>query len=86
MVRATFYSIEGDQTSSSFFVEPDAKGSWRISVESVSVISAFLPKGSKPRREVTHETYDEIERLEATSGNSAPGPHTGRDNTPTADL
>jgi hypothetical protein len=72
VIKVTFFSIEGDQTSSSFFVEPDAKGSWRLTVESVSIISALLHKGSKPRREVTDEIYNEVERLEATSGNSAP--------------
>src|SRR5215210_2806473 len=70
LVKATFYSIEGDHTSSSFFVEPDAKSSWRIAVESTSIISALVPKRRKPRREITHETYDEIERVEATSGSS----------------
>jgi hypothetical protein len=48
LVKATFFSIEGDHTSSSFFVEPNAKNSWRITVESESVISALLPKGTKP--------------------------------------
>lgn len=75
LVKATFFSIEGDHTSSSFFVEPDAKNSWRITVESESVISALLPKGRKPRREITHETYNEIERVEPmieTSATSIP--------------
>jgi hypothetical protein len=72
LVKATFFSIEGDHTSSSFFVEPNAEGSWRITVESESIISALLAKGRKPRREITHETYDEIERVEATSGSTAP--------------
>ena len=64
LVKAIFYSIEGDQTSSSFFVEPDAKGRWRIMVESESTISALLPKGRKPRREITREDYDQIDRVE----------------------
>ena len=71
VVKATFFSIEGDQTSSSFFVEPDSKGSWSIKVESLSTISALLGKRSTARREVTHEVYNEIERIEATTGNSA---------------
>ncbi|MEK6281597.1 MAG: hypothetical protein AABN95_14680 [Acidobacteriota bacterium] len=66
LVKATFFSIEGDHTSSSFFVEPDAKGCWRIAVESESIISALLPKGRKPRREITQEDYDEIDRVEAS--------------------
>lgn len=72
LVKATFFSIEGDHTSSRFSVEPDAKGNWRITVESESIISALLPKGTKPRRERAYETYDVIERIEATSGSSAP--------------
>ena len=64
LVKAIFHSIEGDQTSSSFFVEPDAKGRWRIMVESESTISALLPKGRKPRREITREDYDQIDRVE----------------------
>ncbi len=67
LVKATFYSIEGDHTISSFFVEPDVKGCWRITVESESTISALLQKGKRPRREITHEDYDEIDRIE-TSG------------------
>jgi hypothetical protein len=70
LVKATFFSIEGDHTSSGFFVEPDAKGCWRITVESESIISALLPKGRKPRREITHDDYDVIDRVEA-NGNAA---------------
>jgi hypothetical protein len=72
LVKATFFSIEGDHTSSSFFVEPDAKGRWRIAVESESNISALLPKGRKPQREITHDDYDLIDRVEATGESSAP--------------
>jgi len=72
LLKATFFSIEGDPTSSSFYVEPGDKNSWRIKIESESIISALLPKGRKPRREITHENYDEIDRIEATSGISAP--------------
>lgn len=72
LVKATFFSIEGDHTSSTFFVEPDAKSCWRITVQSENVISALLPKGKKPRREITHDDYDLIERVEPTGGSSAP--------------
>jgi len=70
LVKATFFSIEGDHTASSFFVEPDAKGCWRIRVESESIISALLLKGRKPRHEISQEDYDEIDRVEA--GGSGP--------------
>lgn len=72
MVKARFYTIEGDPTTSTSFVEPDAKGCWRITVESESIISALLPKGKKPRRKITEEDYDEIVRIEATGESSAP--------------
>jgi hypothetical protein len=72
LVKATFFSIEGDHTSSSFFVAPDANGCWRITVESESIISALLPKGKKPRREITQDDYDVIDRVEATGESSAP--------------
>src|SRR6266850_515567 len=71
LVRATFYTLEGDPTFSPPLVEQDVKGRWRITVDSESIISVLLPKGRKPRREITHDTYDEIERVDATSGSSA---------------
>jgi hypothetical protein len=72
VVNATFYTIEGDPTISTSFVEPDANGCWRITVESESIISALLPKGKKPRREITQDDYDVIDRVEATGESSAP--------------
>jgi hypothetical protein len=72
LVTATFFTIEGDPTKSRFFVEPDAKGCWLIRIDSESIISAHLPKGRKPRREITHDPYDEIERVEIASGSSLP--------------
>ena len=68
LVTATFYTLEGDPTTSRYFVEPDAKGAWHIRIDSESIISAMLPKGRKPRREITHDTYDEIDRVEASGG------------------
>lgn len=72
LVKATFYTIEGDPTVSTSFIEPDAKGCWRITVESESIISALLPKGRKPRRLITHDDYDAIDRVEATVRDSTP--------------
>lgn len=70
-VTATFYTIEGDPTSSTFFIEPDTKGCWSIRVESVSTISALLPKGRRPRYETTKDSYDAVERIEAIGGSPA---------------
>ncbi len=64
-VIATFFSIEGDTTSSNFFVEPGAKGCWRITIESETMVAALLPKWKKPRAEITREDYDEIQRVES---------------------
>lgn len=74
LVKATFFSIEGDHTSSSFFVEPDAKGCWRIAVESESIISALLPKRRRPRRIVTNEDYDQVDRVEENENAATPIP------------
>lgn len=64
LVTATFYTIEGDSTKSRYFVESDTKGIWHIRVHSESIISALLPKGKQPRREITTNDYDEVDRVE----------------------
>ena len=66
-VTATFYTIEGDPTTSKFLVEPDTKGRWQIRIDSVSRIAALLPKGKRPRRMISHEVYDEINRVDVDS-------------------
>jgi hypothetical protein len=73
LVNATFFSIEGDYTTSTFFVEPDAKGRWLVRIHSKSTAAALLPKRQKPRHENAREEYDRIDRVEATSAN-APTP------------
>jgi hypothetical protein len=79
VVKATFHTIEGDRTISTSFVEPDAKGSWRITVESESIISALLPKKRKPRRENTREDYDQIDRVEPNASEANLIPISSRD-------
>lgn len=79
VVKATFYTIEGDPTISTSFVEPDAKGCWRITVESESIISALLPKGRKPRREITREDYYQIDRVEPSESETNLIPISSRD-------
>jgi len=71
LVTATFYTIEGDPTKTSYFVESDAEGVWRVRVDSDSTISALLPKGKKPRREITHDDYDNVERVEPSTTSAA---------------
>ena len=72
LVKATFFSIEGDLTSSTFFVEPSAKGHWRIVVESESIISSLLPKKRKPRPEINRDYYNLVDRVDPTSDKLAP--------------
>lgn len=73
-VTAVFYTIEGDPTSSTFFIEQDQKGRFRLRVVSESTTFG-LRKGQKPRRKVTEETYDIVERVEDVSGeHPATGP------------
>ena len=74
VVEATFFTIEGDSTFSTFLVESDVKGCWRIRIESESKIGALLPRGRKPRRKITREDYDLIDRLEANSSTGVPIP------------
>jgi hypothetical protein len=71
LVNATFFTIEGDRTTSTFFVEPDRKGKWLIRIHSKSTFAALLPKRGKPHFENAREEYDEIDRVEATSVNAA---------------
>src|SRR6185295_2089512 len=71
LVKTTFYTIEGDPTFSTSFVEPDAKGHWQITVYSKSIISALLPKRKKPRRVATHDEYNLVDRIEVTDGDAA---------------
>lgn len=72
LVKATFFSIEGDHTSITLFVEPSANGHWRIAVESESNTSALLPKGRKPRHKITRDYYDLVDRIDPTDDKSAP--------------
>jgi hypothetical protein len=65
LITATFYTIEGDPTKSRYFVESDAKGIWRVRVDSESTISALLPKGKRPRHVSTQD--DNVDRIEASS-------------------
>jgi hypothetical protein len=64
MLVATGFNMEGDPTTSTYFVEPDKKGRWVIHVESSSTIAALLPKGEEPRRMKHEETYLELSRVE----------------------
>ena len=65
-VTATFYSIEGDPTISTYYIEPDESRSWRIVVESESECCWFYaiqkPKKKRERRKFS-ATYTDLERV-----------------------
>ena len=72
-VTATFYSIEGDPTTSTYYIEPDESGRWHIIVESESDCCWFYamqkPKKKRERRKFS-ETYTNLERAqEVLDGN-----------------
>ena len=70
-VTATFYSIEGDPTTSTYYIEPDKSGGWHIFVESESECcwsyAMQKPKKKRERRKST-ETYTDLERVQAVQG------------------
>jgi len=68
LAKATFFSIEGDSATVTFYIEPDANKRWQVAVESFTSTSVLM-KSRKPRRELKKENYDLLERIEAT-GNS----------------
>ena len=63
-LSATFYTIEGDKTTSKFFVEPDERGDWHLLIDSESMIWSGLPKGRRPKRILRHEGYDLMDWVE----------------------
>ena len=65
-LSATFYTIEGDKTTSKFFVEPDQKGAWRLIIDSESIVSARSPKRQRPKHTLRHEVYDQLDWVERT--------------------
>ena len=67
-VKAVFYTIEGDPTFSTFFIEQDEKSRFRVRVTSESTTTLGLRKGQKPRRKTNEETYDILERVEDVRG------------------
>jgi D-aminopeptidase len=71
-LEATAYTIEGDPTTYTFFIESDASGKWCIRARSESIISALLKPTEKPRRETKELRYYVIERFDIESGKVIP--------------
>jgi hypothetical protein len=65
-LRRTSYSIEGNPAWCTFFVEPDASGKWRVTLECKASVCPF--KSKKKCQEylstVATETYDSLERID----------------------
>lgn len=65
-VKRTTYTREGQPAWCTFFVEPDPKGQWRITLECRSSVCPFISKKKceKYFRTVDTETYDSLERID----------------------
>jgi nuclear transport factor 2 (NTF2) superfamily protein len=66
-VTATFYSVEGDPTISTYYIEPNESGQWHIFVESESeccwTYAMQKPKKQRERRKYS-TTYSGLERVQ----------------------
>ena len=64
-LRQTSYSIEGNPTWCTFFVEPDSAGRWRVTLECKASKCPFISKKKCEEylRTVGTATYDSIERI-----------------------
>lgn len=66
-VTATFYSVEGDPTISTYYIEPIESGRWHIAVESESECcwSCTMQKPKKQReRRRRSVIYNDLERVQ----------------------
>jgi hypothetical protein len=63
-LKATFYTVEGDQTNYAFFIEKDRRGRWVVRLKTESEVSELLPPGQVPRREDTLVVYSIVERID----------------------
>src|SRR6266849_5566014 len=66
-VVATFYTIEGDQTTHNLYIEPDANGRWRVVDEyerECCALYALAKKKRKPKLERGVAIYDTVEWVE----------------------
>lgn len=67
-VTTTFYTIEGDPTTHTYYIEPDKNGRWHIFVESESDCCWFYAM-QKPEKKREHRKfnaiYTDLERVQA---------------------
>jgi|GEM_PF-7004893 len=63
-ITATIYTIEGDPTTTTFYVEPDKNGTWRVATEYESECCWFYGMAGKERKRETGEVfYNVVERV-----------------------
>jgi hypothetical protein len=65
-LKVTSYSVEGNPTWCTFFVEPDSIDQWRVTLECKGSVCPFISKKKCRQylRTVDRETYDTVERVE----------------------
>ena len=63
-IVSTIYSLEGDPTTISFYVEPDENGAWRVATEYERYCCWFYGmEGKERKRETGKGTYYIVERV-----------------------
>ncbi|MFL6230192.1 MAG: hypothetical protein ACJ741_15580, partial [Pyrinomonadaceae bacterium] len=63
-ITATVYSIEGDPTTTAFYIEPDESGAWRVATEYESECCWFYRmEGKERKRESGKGAYYVVERV-----------------------
>lgn len=63
-VNVIAYTIEGNRSSTTFFVEPDEKGRWRVRADSETNLVALV---KQPRTETRVECYYDVARIDLKS-------------------
>lgn len=63
-ITATLYTIEGDPTKTTFYVEPDGSGAWRVATEYERECCWFYGmEGKERKRETGKGSYYVVERV-----------------------
>jgi len=71
-LQVTAYTIEGDPTTWTVFVERDKKNHWRVRAKWESIQAALLQRGQKPIRKTGETAYYDVERTDSVSGQAIP--------------
>ena len=87
-VTAIFYTIEGDPTTTNFYIEPNENENWVIGTESESiccVLDSLMKKKRKPTIRKWKVVYEIVDRIELLNG-EMPKPNEVRKIVPTEDT